>query len=294
MARFAWWVGFLIAAFSPSARAELLALHPGAQGPGYVGRLDAATGAELPPLVGDNEGLQALTTARNGEIFLSGDILGSGVIYRFGSDGHFIAKLADLSGTEFPALATAADGSLYAIAAITDPANPGTRRFQIVRFAAGASSYAALPVGEIAALRSPRGMAWRDDVLFVADATAGVLAFDATTGALRSTLATTPANALAIGPDAKLYVASAAESAVVRFDAVTGAFLGTFAATGPGTANLVTGLTFGADGVLYVSRPVEGGIKQILRFDPATADFLGVLYSTRQREGLTTLAFVRQ
>jgi hypothetical protein len=89
-------------------------------------------------------------------------------------------------------------------------------------------------------------------------------------------------------------VASAAESAVVRFDAVTGAFLGTFAATGPRAANLVTGLTFGADGVLYVSRPVEGGIKQILRFDPATADFLGVLYSTRQREGLTTLAFVPQ
>src|SRR5947209_5643352 len=85
--------------------AELLALYPGSPGSGLVARFDPATGAEMRPFGHDNEGLLALCVDAHNDIYVSADILGAGLIYRFDRAGRLRAKVADVNGTDFSALA---------------------------------------------------------------------------------------------------------------------------------------------------------------------------------------------
>jgi sugar lactone lactonase YvrE len=92
----------------------------------------------------------------------------------------------------------------------------------------------------------------------------------------------------AFGPDGMLYVASFASDTILRFDGSTGAYVDTFATAPapdmrqPGDLNGPNGVSFGPDGMLYVT--TEGSISidgvitfpglpsQTLRYDIATGE----------------------
>jgi len=78
---------------------------------------------------------------------------------------------------------------------------------------------------------------------------------------------------MAFGPDARLYVSSAADNAVYRFDGSTGAFIDVFVPAGAGNLSNPCGLAFGPDRNLYV---VSRGTKQVLRFNGTTGSFLNI------------------
>jgi streptogramin lyase len=272
----------LLAALTP-ARADLLVLHSGASGAsaGHVARFDPATGDARRAFGHDNEGMLALAVSAGGDVYVSADILGAGLIYRFDRTGKLVAKLADVAGTDFRALAFARDGSLWALASVVDASDPSVRRTHLVRFS-GDDRLVHLPAGEST---EPRALAvGADGDLYVADASAGVLRFDGATGAFRGALGTPGASALAFGPDGKLYVASATTAnAVLRFDAATGAFLDTFVVAG----TAARGLAFGPDGNLFVASAGE-----VLRFDGRSGAFLGVFVARRPGEVPAALAFL--
>ena len=69
-----------------------------------------------------------------------------------------------------------------------------------------------------------------------------------------------------IGPDGRLYVASAGSDQILRYDAATGAFLDVFVSADSGVDYPVD-FTFRPDGYLYVS---SQGNSAILRYDAAT------------------------
>lgn len=274
------------------ARADLLVLYPGTQSAGIVGRFDVATGAALAPFGRDNEGMLALCVDAAGNSYVSADLVGSGLIYRFDRAGEFLGKLADVAGADFTALTIGPDGLLYAVASIADPTDAAVCHAHVVRFLRDATA-ATIFVNEGAAgMNDPRALAFGPDGnLYVADAAAGVLRFDGASGASLGTFVPAGsgglqvAAALAFADDGKLYVANAAGGSVLRFDATTGAFADTFA-TGIGAPR---GLAFGADGNLYVSSTVAN---QVLRFDVRTGAQLGAFGGDPSLRGPTTLAFL--
>jgi DNA-binding beta-propeller fold protein YncE len=85
---------------------------------------------------------------------------------------------------------------------------------------------------------------------------------------------------LKIGPAGDIYVISAASfngayrGQVLKFDRRTGALAGGFVGS-ENTGTTWTDLAFGPDGMLYVSDQTLG----IMRFNPATGEFLGVFVS---------------
>ncbi|HET9867235.1 MAG TPA: Calx-beta domain-containing protein, partial [Nitrospira sp.] len=87
---------------------------------------------------------------------------------------------------------------------------------------------------------------------------------------------------LLLGPDHQLYVASRMTNEILRYDAATGAFLDVLVGDDPATPNidesaglmLPSSLLLGPDHQLYVASEVTN---EILRYDAATGDFLGVL-----------------
>jgi len=116
----------------------------------------------------------------------------------------------------------------------------------------------------------PGGMAYRDDgSLYVTD-DLRVFRFDATTGALISTLVSSglqEPRKLTFGPDGKLYVASVRINQVRKYDPDTGEFLGVFINNIPGP----WGLGFGPDGNLYVV-DINGAIQ---KYNGTTGAYLG-------------------
>jgi outer membrane protein assembly factor BamB len=101
---------------------------------------------------------------------------------------------------------------------------------------------------------------------------------------------------LAFGPDGHLYVASSNDDRILRFDGETGEFLDEFACNRVGDTcvdasdsqlpyayderlNVPVGITFGADGDLYVSSAGGGppnGVNGIFQYDGATGSLVDV------------------
>jgi DNA-binding beta-propeller fold protein YncE len=94
--------------------------------------------------------------------------------------------------------------------------------------------------------------------------------------------------AITVGPDGSLLVASSFSSAVLRFNAVTGAFLNTMIPAGSGGLSGANGLAFGANGNLFVSSYFNN---QVLEYDGHSGNILGVFASGSQLDGPVGLAF---
>ncbi len=82
--------------------------------------------------------------------------------------------------------------------------------------------------------------------------------------------------ALTLGPDGHLYVASFSGSTVTRLDANTGDFIDTFIPAGTGGLSTCVGLAFGPDGNLYAS---SWGNNSILKFNGTTGAFISIFAS---------------
>lgn len=110
----------------------------------------------------------------------------------------------------------------------------------------------------------------------------GVLAFDATTGALigpfvdAATGGLSDARGMAFGPDGNLYVSSAGTNSILRFNGATGAFIDTFVQPTSGGLSEPDGLTFGPDKNLYV---VSSGTSNVLQFNGTSGAFMSVFAS---------------
>src|SRR5262249_35749392 len=122
-------------------------------------------------------------------------------------------------------------------------------------------------------LNGPRGIIFgTDGNLYVADENGNtsnkgsIVRFDGTTGAFIDNFVASGSGGLAhaqylvFGPDGNLYVSSenaqgaaTVSGEILRYDGKTGAFLGTYVPSGSGGLDLPFGMTFGADGNLYVA-----------------------------------------
>jgi len=92
-----------------------------------------------------------------------------------------------------------------------------------------------------------------------------------------------------VGPDGMVvYVGNQATDSVERFDAVSGASLGTFVSTASGGLDGPVGMTFGADGNLYVASYLTD---EVLRYDGATGGFLDVFANGGGIQGPAGLTF---
>jgi hypothetical protein len=281
-----------------STRAELFVLYPGSpgNGGGAVARFDGATGAKLRLFGQDNEGLRALCVDGQGDLLVSADMVGSGLIYRFSAQGDYLGKVADVADAYFTAFAIAPDGALHAIAWLGDPADASIRHVHIVRFPGNGAPAVMLVSEGSGDMTLPRALTFGPDgQLYVADAHAGVLRFDAATGAALGTFvpvdqgSLVDASALAFGPDGNLYVASAQANAVLRFDGASGAFIDTFVVPQNGGLTAPRALAFGPDRNLYVT---SAGFNQVLRFEGRTGMLLNGITGEAGFRPPAGLAFV--
>ncbi|MCC6427483.1 MAG: beta-propeller fold lactonase family protein [Phycisphaerales bacterium] len=114
------------------------------------------------------------------------------------------------------------------------------------------------------------------DVL-IADGTAHHLARFSADGDSIGTFATgalAGRNALAYGPDRRLYVLDSANNAVLRYNAITGEYLGEFVTPGSGGLSDPRGMVFAPDGKLYITG--QAASAKVARFDAQTGAFESV------------------
>ena len=272
-------VGF---SFAPAARADLLVLQAGysGHGPGLVSRIDPATGVAGAPLLPMNESCQALSAAPDGSVYVTANVAGYGVVYRYRATGELLGKVADIPGTQFEAIAASASGRVYLLAVSYREDGTATRAIvrASVRSAAPPTPFVAPGTGRMFA---PVALALGPDgYLYVADLAAGVLRFDAKTGAFVDVFVPPgrgglrDATALAFGNDRRLYVGTTEAHAVLRFDSTTGAFVDAFVTTAAGESPGVRAIAFGADGDLYALAASEHAVR---RYDGRNGASLGVV-----------------
>jgi DNA-binding beta-propeller fold protein YncE len=278
-----------------TARADLLVLQAGysGHGPGLVSRIDLETGASRKPLLPTNESCQAMCTGVEGSVYVTANVMGYGIVYRYNSAGELLGKCADLAGTQFEA-AAAGENRIYLLGATHR--EDGTSSRAIFR---GGTHAGAQPSAFIAAgtggMFAPVALALgRDGHLYVADLVAGVLRFDAKTGAFMGVFVPPgrgglgDVTALAVGNDDRLYVGTAEAHAVLRFDLASGAFVDAFVTAAPGTPAGVRAIAFGPDGDLYT---LAVGEHEVRRFDGRNGMNLGVVAGGAAWQRPSAIAF---
>jgi hypothetical protein len=240
---------------------------------GSVWRFDATSGAASGEFGYDNEGFYSMSLASENEICVTSNTLGLYSAYRFNRAGQFLGSAADLWGGGQTALTRGPDGNLYGIIFENYEQNGRVVRFD------GPTPTDFVPNGSGGMLKPVWMLFGPDGRLYVADNAAGILRFDAATGAFIDTLVPMGRGGLqdiasfAFGPDGRLYVASGTDSSVLRFNPVSGAAMGPFIQPGSGGLSAPRGLAFGPEGDLFVS---SRDTRQVLRYDGRNGRFLGV------------------
>jgi hypothetical protein len=127
-----------------------------------------------------------------------------------------------------------------------------------------------------AGLLEPCDLVFHGRTCLVGDSQAGILRFNADTGAFGGVFVPLGSGGLnspqglAICPDGHLYVSSTATHSVLRYDGTSGAWLDTFVPAGGGGLRSPAGLAFGTDGDLYVC---SSGHRAVLGYDGRTGQF---------------------
>jgi hypothetical protein len=282
----------------PAARAELVVLNGGSGG-GHNGqpavfRFDDATGARVGVFGYESEAFYSMTLTSGDEICVNSNILGDHQIYRFNPNGTFVGAVGSAPAGHFSGMLRGRDGNLYSLMQVSDFSyQPGP--WQIVRFDRPTPTVL-VPSGRGGMTAPVTMVLGPDGRLYVADTAAGILRFDAATGAFVDVFVPNGRGGmprptrLAFGADGRLYVSSDTGNAVYRFDAATGAFVDVFVTPGSGGLSNPCGLAFGPDGNLCV---VSRGTKQVLRFHGATGNYQNVAAAHSELLSPVDVAFTR-
>jgi streptogramin lyase len=213
------------------------------------------------------------TFGPDGNVYISSPS-GNSILRYDGTTGAFLGTFVapGSGGLSLPyGLAFGPDGDLYVCSSETNSVlrYDGTTGTFLGTFVAPGSG----------GLQAPWDLAFRPDGnLYVeSHGTGQLLRYDAVTGnfgGVFSTKATQGLILFCFGPDGDLYETD--NVGVARYDGTTGAYKGYFVTPGSGGLSAPQDLTFGPDGDLYVA---SRDSSNVLRYDGATGDFLGVYAS---------------
>ncbi len=271
-------MALLFLAVTVDTRADLLVLRPGGSGFAHTAvlRFDEANGSFINEFSADSEGFAGLTIGPDKRVYVTGNILGFGDIFRFTSSGTVLGKFGGANLTVPGGLKFGPDGNLYATS-IVFPSD--TQQGQVLRYHGTNGTFLNpfIPAGT-GGLATPQDLIFCDNgFLYILDSTLGILRYQATNGEFDSNFiplgrgGLSDPSAIACGFDKHIYVASATGNSVLRFHSDTGAFLNTFVASGSGGLDRPAGLAFGPDGRLYIS---SFNTHSILRYDGTNGAFL--------------------
>lgn len=243
------------------------------------------SGAFVEPVAGAAQGLSlahSVTVGPDGHLYVTS--FGNDSVLRF--DGHTGAALGIFvapgsGGLDGPSNAVfGPDGRLY----VTSLLN---HRVLVYDGQDGAALGTFVAPGA-GGLVGPESLRFKPDgdLLVVSGAGNSVLQYDGATGAFEGAFVTAGLGGLSdpheaiFGPDGKLYVSAFGSKKVIAYDGITGALAGVLVQDVIGTpqdesgglAN-AHGMAFDREGNLYVA---SFGTNQVLRYDGATGQFLGV------------------
>lgn len=289
-------LGLTLSLFALPTRADLLVIRPGNSGAHTaVLRFQESDGRYVSEFSADTEDFDGITVGPDNHVYVTGNTLGYGEVFRFTSAGVAMGKWASQNLTVPAGLKFGPDGNLY-VASIVFP--DSATRGQVLRYngANGHFMDAFLPPA-LGGLANPVDLLFGDNgFVYTADRNLGVLRYRTTGGSFVD--AFIPAGrgglnsltAMTFGPDGHFYLCNRDNNAVLRYQKDTGEFLGAFVASGSGGLSNPAGLAFGPDGNLYVS---SRNTDSILRYSGTTGAFIDVFVASRAG-GLrspTSLAF---
>ena len=231
----------------------------------------------------DTEGFYGVTVGPDNHVYVTGNTLGYGEVFRFTASGGSTGRFANRNLTVPGGAKFGPDGNLYVTSIVFPDSSSGG---QILRYNGTNGNF-------IDAFISPGsgGLANPADLLFdangfvyVADRNLGVLRYRAVNGAFVD--AFIPAGrgglnsltAIVSGPDGHLYLSDSRNNSVLRFHKDTGQFLGAFVSAGSGGLSHPAGLAFGPDNNLYVS---SRNTDSVLRYNGTTGAFMDVFVAAR-------------
>jgi DNA-binding beta-propeller fold protein YncE len=278
------YIGFLILfTLAFPVRGDLLVTRPGNSGAHTaVLCFNEANGTYMNEFSADSEGFYGVTIGPDDHVYVTGNTLGYGDVFRFTASGALTGKFANRNLTVPGSLKFGPDGNLY-VTSIVFP--DSSARGQVLRYNGVNGSFidAFISAGS-------GGLANPVDVLFcqnefvcVGDLGLGVLRYRAANGAFVDNFI--PAGrgglnsptAMTLGPDGHLYLCNRDNNAVLHYHSGTGEFLGAFVTSGNGGLSGPAGLAFGPDGHLYVS---SRNTHSVLRYNGTNGAFMGVFVSS--------------
>lgn len=278
------YLGLTLSLFSLSAHAGLLVIRPGNSGAHTaVLSFNESDGRYVTEFSADTEGFYGITVGPDSHLYVTGNTLGYGDVFRFTPAGGSLGELANQNLTVPAGLKFGPDGNLY-VTSIVFP--DSSTRGQVLRYSGTNGNFidAFIPPAS-GGLANPVDLLFGENgFVYVADRNLGVLRYRSTDGSFVDAFipagrgGLTSLTAMTFGPDGHFYVCNRDNNAVLRYDKDTGQFLDAFVASGSGGLSNPAGLVFGPDGNLYLS---SGNTDSILRYNGTTGAFIDVFVPPR-------------
>ena len=270
--------------FTLVARADLLVVRPGNSGAHTaVLSFHESDGRYRTEFSADSEGFYGLTVGPDHDVYVTGNTLGYGEVFRFTIAGALTGKLANQNLTVPAGLKFGPDGNLY-VASIVFP--DSSTRGQVLRYNATNGNFmdVFIPPGS-GGLSNPVDLLFGENgYVYLADLRLGVLRYRTSDGAFVDVFipagrgGLSSLTAMTFGPDGHFYLCNRDNNAVLRYHRDTGQYLGPFVGSGSGGLSNPSGLAFGQDGHLYVS---SRNTDSVLRYNGMTGVFIDVFVPPR-------------
>ena len=282
--------------FTLSAHGDLLVIRPGNSGAHTaVLSFQESDGRYLTEFSADSEGFYGMTIGTDSHVWVTGNTLGYGDVFRFTAAGAFAGEFANRNLTIPAGLKFGPDENLY-VTSIVFP--DSSTRGQVLRYNGKNDNFIDVFIPPASGgLANPVDLLFGENgFVYVADLRLGVLRYRTSNGAFVD--AFIPAGrgglssltAMTFGPDGHFYLCNRENNAVLRYDKDTGQYLGAFVSSGSGGLSNPSGLAFGPDGHLYVS---SRNTDSVLRYNGTNGSFIDVFVRPRAGGLLapTSLAF---
>jgi streptogramin lyase len=198
-----------------------------------------------------------------------------GNLYAPNSNNSFSGSIREFDGTTGALLTTvpASGFALYGMEFGPDGALYIAYNGGVIRFDLATNTFSTFITD--AAISFPFGLTFGPDGnIYICTLSGFVRRYDGTTGAFIDNFLTGVGfgREILFGPDGNFYLA--VSNLVRRYNGTTGAFIDVIASDP--SISQASGITFGPDGLLYVSNQVNGGQSSILRFEVRTSGLFPV------------------